>query len=280
LTNLADEIIEGKTRLDEKEVWELSGELQDRYRAEKNVVETDYSRFVFVGDLHGEFDRATCVQRLLHKYQDYHFVFLGDYGDRGPQQLETFHLVAALAIRYPDRVLMLRGNHEASSVAARYGFYHEIVRAYSHDAFKHYTRAFSVLPMALHTGTRLFACHGGVPEGVESIADLNAANRQSEDLDSEVLFQMAWNDPREGDFEFRPNSRGGNSRIFGERAFDKFCENLGIDLMIRAHEVVPEGARTFFGGRLFSLFSASYGGRAQPKALRVGPTLETELLEI
>jgi diadenosine tetraphosphatase ApaH/serine/threonine PP2A family protein phosphatase len=280
LPNLVDEIIGGKTRLGENDVWEVTGALQDRYRAEKNVVRTDHSRFIFVGDLHGEFEHAKNVQRLLDKYQEYQFVFLGDYGDRGPHQLETFHLVAALAIRYTDRVLMLRGNHEASSVAARYGFYHEVVKAYSHDAFMHYARAFSALPMALHTGTRVFACHGGVPEGVESIADIDAVNRHSEELDSEVLFQMAWNDPREGDFEFGPNSRGGNSKIFGEKAFNRFCEKLGIDLMVRAHEVIPEGARTFFGGRLFSIFSASYGGRAQPKVLRVGPALETEILGI
>ena len=280
MSQLVDDILHGKTKLREEEVWELTGMLQDRYRSEKNVVETDMTSLVFVGDLHGEYDCLQGVQKLIRDYDNHLFTFLGDYGDRGPLQVETFNLVAALALKYPERVMMLRGNHETASVATRYGFYSQIVKAYGHSAFRHYTTAFSVLPMALRTEHGIFACHGGVPEGATSVGEINACSRYGEELDDEILYQIAWNDPQEGDFRFRPNPRGGSSRIFGEKAFGEFAECVGFETMIRAHEVVPSGVKSFFSDRLQSIFSASYGGRVKPKALRVGPQRKLQPLSL
>lgn len=280
MASLVDEILNGNRTIDEEGVWELSGLLRDRYRGEKNVIETNADRLIFVGDLHGELEYALRIRDLIDDYKGHLFVFLGDYGDRGPMQTQTFNLVSALALRYPNRVLMLRGNHETASVATRYGFYHQIVRDYSQSAFKHYTSAFSVLPMAVFTNHGVFGCHGGVPEGVSSVAEIDACNRYSEELDHDTLLQLVWNDPREGDFKFRPNPRGGGFRLFGQKAFDDFCKNLSVHLLVRAHEVVPEGVASFFDGRLFSVFTASYGGRVDPKVLRVGPTLETESVSL
>ncbi len=280
MNQLVSETLRGRTVLKDEDVWELSGVLQDRYRSEKNVVEVDADRLVFVGDLHGEYECLLSVQRLLDDYNGHLFVFLGDYGERGPLQVETFNLVAAMAVGYPERVLMLRGNHETASVATRYGLYSQVVKSYGHSTFRHYTSAFSVLPMALRTKHGVFACHGGVPEGALSVAEIDACSRYGEELDSSVLYQIAWNDPREGDFRFRPNQRGGSSRIFGEKAFREFKEGVGFELMVRAHEVFPAGVKPFFSGQLQSIFSASSGGQVAPKVLRVGPNLDIEPINL
>ncbi|MFW9847084.1 MAG: hypothetical protein ACFFD6_10065, partial [Candidatus Thorarchaeota archaeon] len=57
--------------------------------------------------------------------------------------------------------------------------------------------------------------------------------------------------------------------IFGRIAFKEFAELIDIRLMIRAHQVFPDGVQTFFEKKLYSVFSTSYAGRVKPKILQI-----------
>ena len=57
-------------------------------------------------------------------------LFLGDYVDRGPDSLLNFVLILALSLAWPERVIVLRGNHEALDMNARYGFREELLAFY------------------------------------------------------------------------------------------------------------------------------------------------------
>jgi len=266
---LVRSILEGNTKLSKDEIWNLSGMIQDHYRSSPNVLDIPTDNVIFIGDLHGELQCTRAVQQFIKKYNKHHFVFLGDYADRGPEQIETFNLVMALTLSNPKRVIMLRGNHESDDIAAKYGFYNVVTKTYSFDVFKHYSRVFEVLPIAVYKQASLFACHGGIPEDISSIAEIQGRNRRHPNFPDDVLFQMVWNDPKKNDFMFRPNPRSSRARFFGEAAFTKFMEDINAQIMFRAHEVFPQGYQTFFDKKLVSVFSATSCTKVQPKIVRL-----------
>ncbi len=278
--DIIQETLEGKVEHSADEIRELTRAVCDRYWAFSNVIDIPGENIFFVGDLHGELNSIQRVLQAFMKYKDYSLVFLGDYADRGPSQVETFNLAMAMTLRFPKRVFMLRGNHETESIAKRYGFHVDVLRKHSEAVFSDYVEVFKALPLAGISKNGIFACHGGVPQKGRSMDDLQTPDRHYADIQNEVLFQLIWNDPVDFSLDFTNNMRGMNICSFGRIAFDRFKEELGISMMIRAHQAFSEGIQTFFDGGLVSLFSASYGGQTNPKFIRMSKDHHYEVISI
>jgi protein phosphatase len=57
--------------------------------------------------------------------ESYDYLFLGDYVDRGNHSLETMCLLMALKVKFPDKIHLLRGNHEDKWINQAFGFAEE-----------------------------------------------------------------------------------------------------------------------------------------------------------
>ena len=235
--DVVQSILDGEPKIAADDIARMLTMVKGIYQNKPNVVEIPSRNLIFVGDLHGELDSVSEVQKLFSKYNNHSFVFLGDYGDRGPAQIETVSIVMALALSEPERVLLLRGNHESDEVAQRYGFYTEVTRRQSFELYNKYLEVFQVLPVAAISPGFIFACHGGIPENVTSVQDIQKCNRMSPNFPDDIIFQIAWNDPKDADFRFAANSRGMKVRSFGRLAFDEFIKNIGVKLMVRVLRV-------------------------------------------
>lgn len=118
-SSLREEVTNGK-HIDESLLSAICDKLKEILVGEPNVLFLQ-SPITVVGDIHGQlFDLFKMFD--ISGFEDgTRYLFLGDYVDRGAYSLETFAYLALLKVQYPDRIFLLRGNHESRQVNRMYG---------------------------------------------------------------------------------------------------------------------------------------------------------------
>ena len=209
------------------------------------------------GDIHGQYYDLLRVFDILNYPPQSTFLFLGDYVDRGKQSLECLLLLLSLKIKYPDKIFLLRGNHECEALNKIYGFFDECKRRLSIKCFKKITNLFNIMPISALINENILCMHGGLSKDLQNIEQINKILRPTEIPDEGLLCDLLWSDPNNDllDEDFGNNERN-ISITFSKNYVKNFVEKNNLDLICRAHQVVEEGFEFFADMKLVTIFTA------------------------
>uniref|UniRef100_A0A3P9PUN6 Serine/threonine-protein phosphatase n=1 Tax=Poecilia reticulata TaxID=8081 RepID=A0A3P9PUN6_POERE len=236
-------------QLTENQVRTLCEKAKEILTKESNVQEVRCPVTV-CGDVHGQFHDLMELFKIGGKSPDTNYLFMGDYVDRGYYSVETVTLLVTLKVRFPERITILRGNHESRQITQVYGFYDECLRKYGNaNVWKYFTDLFDYLPLtALVDGQvrayahplfaprtpRLPAVTVGVPQG--------------------PMCDLLWSDPDDrGGWGISPRGAG---YTFGQDISETFNHANGLTLVSRAHQLVMEGYNWGHDKNVVTIFSA------------------------
>ncbi|CAJ0572107.1 unnamed protein product, partial [Mesorhabditis spiculigera] len=211
-----------------------------------------------IGDIHGQYQDMHKLFDIIGRVPKERLVFLGDYVDRGPQSIETIIYLFALKIRHPEYITLLRGNHETPAINKIYGFYNECVLKYGYPGIGlwwDFQSCFNRMPMAGLIAKKILCMHGGLSPYLGSLDTIRGIIRPCEPLDTGLLIDLLWADPTNAG-EGWYNSIRGISLMFGKGVVVEACKMLGIDMIVRAHQVIQDGYEIMAGRKLITVFSA------------------------
>jgi len=222
--------------------------------AEQNVQPVS-TPCVFVGDIHGQWHDLLEVFKLSGWPPSTHYLFLGDYVDRGYYSVECVCLVVALKVRYPTQVHLIRGNHESRQITQVYGFYDECLRKYgSPKVWKYFVDLFDFLPLACIVDGRAFCVHGGLSPTVDTLDKISAIDRHVEVPHEGAICDLIWSDPDDR-VGWGVSPRGAGF-TFGSAISAEWNRVNGLMLTVRAHQLVMEGYQWTHDSNILTLFSA------------------------
>lgn len=210
------------------------------------------------GDIHGQFHDLMELFRIGGPNPDTNYLFmgesslrvsnpmrwylraLGDYVDRGYYSVETVTLLVALKIRYPQRITILRGNHESRQITQVYGFYDECLRKYGNaNVWKFFTDLFDYLPLTALIDNQIFCLHGGLSPSIDTLDNIRSLDRIQEVPHEGPMCDLLWSDPDDRcGWGISPRGAG---YTFGQDISEAFNHNNGLTLVARAHQLVMEG---------------------------------------
>ncbi|KAG5510553.1 hypothetical protein JKF63_06850 [Porcisia hertigi] len=250
--------------------------------------------YVF-GDLHGNFRDLFYFMDNLISFQDlrytpHRFVFLGDYVDRGEFSVEVVAYLFSMKVLSPQKVLLLRGNHEDTLVSGDISGYGKTsFRSQCHGTFgmalgeevwQRASKAFSYLPLTANIDHKIYCTHGGIPRyggGVDDRLDILSSpdfpvmesffqipdnETPQHRMYRQIGMDTCWADPAENEteldkFGFGSNPRGTGVILFGSKSVDDFLDHFHFEYIFRAHQEKSDGLKLSKSARVFTIFSTS-----------------------
>lgn len=228
-------------------------------------------KLVLIGDVHG--DLGTLFEILdAIEFEEFltnpnnKIIFLGDYVDRGNDSIGVLYTVCYLKQKYPDSVVLMRGNHEApiEFPFSSHDLPYRLLQHYGEYAgrmiyLKKILKFFSLLTLATVVENRLLLVHGGLPtRDIQLITDFRKliATAQDTHIHNSVMEEILWNDPflcasRQKEWAY---SKRGFGRLFGPEISKKWLIMSETRVVVRGHQPC-QGFKIDHEGMVMTLFS-------------------------
>eukprot|EP00850_Spirogloea_muscicola_P014068 SM000098S25148 [mRNA] locus=s98:486642:488942:- [translate_table: standard] len=240
--------------LSEAEVKALCLKAMEILVEESNVQRVD-APVTLCGDIHGQFYDLKELFKVGGDCPQTSYLFMGDFVDRGFYSVETFLLLLALKVRYPDRITLIRGNHESRQITKVYGFYDECLRKYgSANVWRYCTDIFDYLSLSALIENQIFGVHGGLSPSIRTLNEIRTIDRKQEVPHDGAMCDLLWSDPEE--IEAWGLSPRGAGYLFGGDVVSQFNHTNKIEVIARAHQLVMEGYKWMFNEQLVTVWSA------------------------
>jgi len=227
---------------------------------EESNIQPVSTPIVVCGDIHGQFPDLLELFRTGGELPKSRYIFMGDYVDRGYYSIEVWTILLLYKIKFPQHMVLLRGNHESRQITQVYGFYDECIRKYGNaKPWRYCCEVFDLLNLGALIDGRIFCVHGGLSPDLKTIDQSQIIQRNQEIPHEGAFCDMMWSDPEA--IETWAISPRGAGWLFGYRVTKEFNQLNSIDLICRAHQLVQEGYKYMFDDMLTTVWSApNYSG--------------------
>jgi len=124
------------------------------------------------------------------------------------------------------------------------------VLTFTDRVFKLFSESFSALPLATLVGKKYLVLHGGLfSDDKVTLDDIRKLNRHNQRQPGQagLMMEMLWTDPQTE--PGRGPSKRGVGMQFGPDVTKRFCDNNGLEAIIRSHEVRMEGYEEEHNGK-------------------------------
>lgn len=245
--------------------WDEAGALEflDRWegripaRTLVDIPEIPEGEALVLGDSHGDWPT---VQMLVGRFLDGpeardRWIALGDYVDRTPDRLPQGSVrnalyVLSLRATFPDRVVLLRGNHETQRQIPgdMHSLRDEAKELWgSPEVAERIQDLFDRLPLAAVTESGVYLAHAGYPMDPQRNWRTELASSTER-----VLFEAVWND-----VEMSPayGHRGIDQEPIRQANLESFLSRAGCSVFLRGHDPDMAG-KILFGGRVLTVHGA------------------------